>query len=219
MRRTEGYWPRCRRPAAPWQADTVPTTTSTERWAAPASATTRSPARTEATSNMPTPYTRCRQTKRTGPAVGVESARRIREPLERLAHLPGSRGPDDRTGGRLDAMGGAEPVGERDVAGEVRARARRRECRDRPGAARRSTSRPGQRERARRTSQSYIRCGMRGEGTIASGGSARRPGPRRRASRRRTRPNRTGPAPDRRPAPTSAANRHPASWSTISSRR
>ncbi len=38
-------------------------------------------------------------------------------------------------------------------------------------------ARPGHRARARRTSHSYMRCGMRGDGTIASGGpTSRRPG-------------------------------------------
>ena len=40
------------------------------------------------------------------------------------------------------------------------------------GTARGSTTRPGQRAPARRSSHWYMRCGMRGDGTIASGGSA-----------------------------------------------
>ena len=42
----------------------------------PARATSASPARTADTSNIPTPYTRCRQMNSTGPAVGCFVPRR-----------------------------------------------------------------------------------------------------------------------------------------------
>lgn len=47
----------------------MPTTTSTGPPRSPASATRRAPACTLVTSNIPTPYTRCRHTNSTGPAT------------------------------------------------------------------------------------------------------------------------------------------------------
>src|SRR5947207_14117728 len=43
----------------------------------------------------------------------------IRQPTNRVAHLPGPRTSNSRTDGRLDAVRGTDPVGKRDIPGTI----------------------------------------------------------------------------------------------------
>src|SRR6266436_5056202 len=74
----------------------------------------------------------------------------LRQPAHGIAHFPRPRAPDGRAHGGLDAMRGADPVGERDIPGPVRSgavvgRSRRTgHGGDVHGAARPALARPGQ---------------------------------------------------------------------------